>query len=335
MNIPGLDSLLDGMDIDITEEEDSELVEFEGIDPRLKQLSHSSRTLLHKCPRKFQLYRLNSKESDNDDVEQGITFSYGTAVGVGLQSTLEGKTEDQILFDTFLAWNQADLLEENQRQQKSIWTAIFAVQRFIAMRNTGYLEDYELVYWKGKPAVELSFRVHLPDGYTYRGYIDAVLRHKETGVVLVLEAKTSSGKPNSAQYKNSGQALGYSVVLDKIFPNLSSYYVLYLVYGTREKGYTEFHFEKSLLLRALWLQELFLDKIHIDTYEEYSTYPMHGESCYDFFRECPYLGLCTLPTERLVKPLTQGALNKIEEEEYDFELDFFDLVEAQLEKGES
>ncbi len=202
------------------------------------------------------------------------------------------------------------------------------------MREQDYLGEYELVYWQGKPAVELSFRIHLPDGFTYRGYVDAVLQHKITGKILVLEAKTSSGRANSAQYKNSGQALGYSVVLDKIFPDLSSYEVLYLVYGTNEKGYTEFYFEKSLLLRALWLQELLLDKLHIELYEEYGAYPMHGENCYDFFRECSYLGLCTLPTERLIKPLTQADLDKIAEEEYDFELDFFELVEAQIEKGE-
>ena len=91
------------------------------IDPRLRLLSHSSRTLLHTCPRKYQLYRLSSKEialESEAGMHQEVTFAYGTAVGVGVQSTLEGKTENQIIIDTFLSWD-ADLLDFNKRQNKS------------------------------------------------------------------------------------------------------------------------------------------------------------------------------------------------------------------------
>jgi len=98
--------------------------------------------------------------------------------------------------------------------------------------------------------------------------------------------------------------------------------------------YTEFYFEKSLLMRALWLQELLIDTRHIEMYESFQTYPMHGEACYDFFRECEYLGLCTMSTERLSQPLTQGMLDKIEEEEYMFDVTFQELVENQIAKGE-
>ena len=311
-----------------------ELAEGEA-DPRLKLISHSSRTTLHKCPRKYQLYRLSSEtvalESEKE-TEQGVTFAYGKAVGVGIQSTLASKTEAQVYMDIFLEWD-VDLLDNTPRQKKSFWEALFAVQRFRAIYETGYLDEYELVYYNGKPAVELSFRIHLPNGYKYRGYVDVVLRNKGTGAILVLELKTSSGTANSTMYKNSGQAIGYSVVLDKLFPDMSSYTVFYLVYETKSREYKEFHFTKSLLQRALWLQELLIDTHHIDLYEEYSTYPMHGENCLDFWRDCEYLSLCTMQTQNLTKPLTQKILDKIEEESYMFEVDFFELVESQLEKG--
>jgi len=186
------------------------------IDPRLKLISHSSRTTLHKCPRKYQLYRLSSQTITTDELketEQGVTFAYGKAVGVGIQSTMESKSIDQVYIDTFLEWD-VDLLDETPRQKKSFWLALFAVQKFIALRDNGFLDCYELVYYQGKPACELSFQVLLPNGFKYRGFIDAVLRHKTTGAILVLENKTSSGNANSAMYKNSGQALGYSVILD-------------------------------------------------------------------------------------------------------------------------
>lgn len=308
------------------------------IDPRLKLLSHSSRTLLHKCPRKFQLYRLSSQAvslEEEKEMEQGVTFAYGKAVGVGVQSILEGKSEEQVAIDTFLEWD-VDLLDANSRQKKSFWLALFAVQKFSKLIDDGFLEDYELVYYKGKPAVELSFQILLPNGFKYRGFVDAVLKHKSTGEVVVLENKTSSGTANSAYFKNSGQALGYSVVLDILFPGLSSYEVLYMVYETKSYEYVELPFKKSLLQRALWLQELLIDTQMIELYESYQTYPMHGEACYDFFRDCEYLSLCTLTTENLTKPLTQQLLDKIEEdtEKYDFNVDFYKLVEAQIAKGE-
>jgi len=307
------------------------------IDPRLKLLSHSSRGILHGCPRKYQLYRLSSQQislEDEKEIQQGVTFAYGKAVGVGVQSVLEGKSEGQIAIDTFLEWN-VDLLDNDPKRKKSFWLALFAVQKFAHLVEEGFLEDYELVYYKGKPAIELSFQIIMPNGYRYRGFVDAVLRHKHTGEVVVLENKTSSGTANQAYFKNSGQALGYSVVLDILFPKLSSYEVLYMVYETKSYEYVEMPFKKSLLQRALWLQELLIDTQMIDLYESYQTYPMHGEYCYSFFRDCEYLSLCTLSTENLTKPLTQEILDKIEEdsEKYDFTVDFYDLVEAQINKG--
>lgn len=315
------------------------IVELEAgqIDPRLKLLSHSSRTILHKCPRKYQLYRLSAEQislADDKEVEQGVTFAYGKAVGTGVQSVLEGKSTNQIALDTFLEWD-VDLLDSNPRQKKSFWLALFAVQKFAKLIEEGFLEDYELVYYQGKPAVELSFQILLPNGFKYRGFVDAVLKHKSTGEVVVLENKTSSGPANQAYFKNSGQALGYSVVLDILFPGLSSYEVLYMVYETKSYEYVELPFKKSLLQRALWLQELLIDTQMIELYESYQTYPMHGENCYDFFRDCEYLSLCTLTTENLTKPLTQQLLDKIEEDssKYDFTIDFYKLVEAQIAKG--
>lgn len=307
------------------------------IDPRLKLLSHSSRTTLHSCPRKYQLYRLSSNQialEEKKGIEQGVTFAYGKAVGVGVQSALEGKTEDQVILDTFMEWD-VDLLDSNPRQHKSFWLAVRAVQKIMSLLADGFLAEYELVYYKGKPAVELSFIINLPDGYKYRGYVDAVLQHKQSKEVLVLENKTTSGSANSATFKNSGQALGYSVVLDILFPEMSSYEVLYLVYETKTMEFVELPFTKSLLQRALWLQELLIDTKMISMYDSYGSYPMHGESCYAWFRDCEYLSLCTLTTENITKPLTQDILDKIaiDAESYDFTLDFHDLVASQAAKG--
>lgn len=307
------------------------------IDPRLKLLSHSSRLLLHKCPRKYELYRLNSKseEDQSKKEESSVTFAFGHAVGIGIQSTLECKSYEQIVLDTFLGWD-ADLLAQTPRQVKSFWLAMHAVQKLQALKQDGYLEEYDLVYYNGQPAVELSFIIHLPGGFKYRGFVDAVLRHKITGEILVLEVKTSSGRAEAAQYKNSGQAVGYSVILDIMFPELSSYRVLYLVYETKTFAYQQLEFKKSLFQRALWLQELLIDCKAIEMYASFETYPMHGETCYDFFKECEYLNYCTMSNSVLVTPLSQQWIDTEAKanESFHFQVQFMELVEKQIEKGD-
>lgn len=301
------------------------------IDPRIKKLSYSSLLTLHACPRKMQLYKLQSQEEDVDiDGYANITFAFGHIVGEGVQYILDGYSIEETIYKMFLGWH-ADLFAENDKQKKSFWLAVIAVQKFVSLRDAGFLQDYELVYYNDAPAVELSFRITFPDGFTMRGFVDAVLRHKITGEIMILECKTSSAlNLNPATYKNSSQAIGYSVVLDVLFPELSSYNVMYLVYKTKSLEWEELSFTKSYLQRALWIQELLLDIETIKLYESTGVYPMRGESCYSYFRDCEYLNLCTMSTKHLTTPYVEENQRK---EEYQIELNLHDLIEAQLTKG--
>lgn len=305
----------------------------ETIDYRLKRLSHSSRQTLNKCARKYQLYRLNSRAEELDDGgQQSVTFAYGHAVGLGIQCILEGQSIEQAAWKMYCGW-EIDLELRDEKRKKNFYSAIAAIQKFAAMRAAGFYKDYELVVYNGKPAVELSFCIHFPDGFIYRGYVDAVLRNTITGEVLVLECKTTANTTvNPAQFKNSGQAIGYSIVLDAIFPELSSYKVLYLVYQTKSLEWTPLPFTKSYLQRALWIQELLLDIDTIKMYESVGVYPMNGDACFDFFRECEYINLCTLSTKLLTTPTPEP-----EEPEPEFQINVTlqDLIQAQLDKADS
>lgn len=304
------------------------------MDYRLRRLSYSGLLTLHSCPRKFQLDKLQA-EAEAEDLDSSVTFAFGHLVGHGIQRTMEGIPPNQILWELFQNW-KPDLFAENIKQKKSFYHAVFAVQKFQAMYAQGYLNEYELVQYNGRPACELSFRITFPDGFKFRGFVDVVLRHKVTGEVIVLELKTtSSTNLNPATYKNSAQAIGYSVVLDVLFPRLSSYRVLYLAYTTKDYEYTELPFEKSYLQRALWIRELLLDIESIRMYEEAGVYPMHGESCYDFYRECKYLSLCTLPTASLTDSPELSEEDYDGKEDFDVELTLADLIESQLAKAEA
>lgn len=305
------------------------------IDKRILNLSYSSLLTLHACPRKFQLYRLNAAVEQPEDVPGSVTFAYGHIVGEGIQHILTGDNFRDVLWKVFLSWD-VDLLADNPKQNKSFWGAVFALQQFDSLFSNGYLEGYELVHYQGKPATELSFAIHLPDGFIYRGFVDAVLQHTVSGEVLVLECKTTAATAvNPAQYKNSAQAIGYSIVLDALFPSLSSYKVLYLVYQTKSESYVQLPFDKSYYSRALWIRELLLDLEVIKMYEDALIYPMHGESCFSFFKECEYMQLCTLSTERLTSKLTPEEEQVLEQQLSTFQIHVTldQLIESQLNKN--
>ena len=304
------------------------------MDPRIKLLSYSSLTTLHSCPRKFELYRLKATENDMEvtaAVNQNITFAFGHVVGDGIQQVMCGISEEEVIFKMFCDWH-ADLSDINPKQAKSFYHAVAAVQNLISLRKHGFLEDYEVLEYKGKPASELTFRVTFPDGFKLRGAVDAVLKHKETGSILVLECKTSSAAAlNPTTYKNSAQAIGYSVVLDVIAPETSSYEVLYLVYLTKQTKFETFRFPKSYLQRATWIQEVLLDIETIKMYDTVGVYPMRGESCSAWGRDCEYLNQCTLNNKYVTTPFKEYM--ELDNKIYDIELSLMDLITAQLDKN--
>lgn len=303
---------------------------YEGeIDYRIRQLSYSSLLTLHSCPRKFELYKKRSSHRAAEDEKSTVTFSFGHVVGEAIQAVLCGKEELDIQIQMFLSWH-ADLFAEDEKNKKSFWSALIAMKKFLAIKRSGQFDDYELVYYKGKPAVELSFCIVFPDGFRFRGYVDAVLRHRLTGEVVVLEVKTTGNTTlNDATYKNSAQAIGYSIILDVLVPALSSYKVIYYVYQTKSQEFTAIPFRKDALQRALWIRELLLDIDMVKLYEEAGVYPMRGESCFTFFRECEYYGTCTLSTEYLTKPCVE---EDVDIEEYQINITLMDLLESQERK---
>lgn len=334
-----LDSLLYGDASNLADspetkqEELSPVVEWDpkDLEPRLARSSYSSSLLFNGCPRKYQLQKLgsNTRAAEDLDWQSTLTFQFGHTVGDSIAETLIAtKTRDQIIFDQFMAW-KCDLLEENEKQKKSFFHAMWALSKFWALQDTGFFEDYEVAYYEGKPAAELSFKINFPGGHSYRGFVDLVLRHKYTGEYIILELKTNSGNfVNHNQYKNSEQAIGYSVVLDKIEPGLTNYTVEYLVYMTRLQTWESFSYPKTYTQRALWLKDRVWDTQVMDLLVaqegSYGMWPMRGNHCVSYNRECDFLGICHMNTESLIKPLREIDLT--EEKEYQFEFTIEELI---------
>lgn len=313
------------------------------VDPRLKALSYSSILTLHSCPRKFEL----AKRKMDRTRDQSVTFAFGHAVGEGIQGIATGLSWNQVVWNMFMAWNE-DLLAEEARDKKSFWYAVHAVGSF-QNQAASLLDGYELAMIPSSadpsvlvPATELSFRIQLPDDYFYVGYVDLVLVHKVTKQLLVLEVKTTKFTTvNEASYKNSAQAIGYSVVLDTVSTeHTNDYRVMYLVYKSGAMEFEPLIFPKTFTQRATWIQQILLDIDLIEGYWKAQLFPMYGESCFNFFRECEELYNCTLSTANQITPYPQYlervahevATGSRKEKTYTINITLADLINSQLAK---
>lgn len=308
------------------------------IHPNLKLLSHSSSVLLHKCPRKYELYKLLGKDN-----EQSIDTAFGTAVGNGIQEYMHSRSRELSYFEAYKGWS-LDLLEEgDDRKKKNFWFSLYAIDKFIQQYNENELKDYELVYIDAlnqdgvaykQAATELGFDIDIGDGFHYRGFLDALLIDKHRNEFIVYEGKTTATRVAEATYKNSAQQVGYSVIVDAVAKRLgievgSSYRVLTNVYKSSAYEWELLTFHKSHVSRALWIKNILLDVKHIIEYSDEGYFPMHGEACYDFFRECSHFGVCEMSN----KVLTGGREIPVKVEDmskYMFKFTLDELIEAQL-----
>jgi len=306
------------------------------LDARLQLLSHSGRNLLYSCPRKYQLSKLALEYTR----EETIHTIYGKMFGEGVQQLLAGKSLEEAMLLAAAHWS-ADLWDAEK--EKSFWYCFQAIELFNLVRQENELHNYELVYWNGKPAIELSFRLALPYGFYYRGYIDILLKHKVTGELLVVDAKTSnSNYSNGASYQNSEQVLSYSIMIDAAVPGASSYQVMYFEYLTRLNKFVPHVFTKDFVDRANMIRDLITDCEIMMMYNRYDSWPMHGKSCANFGRRCNFIDTCTMSTEALTKLSTNGIYMdaaKYESElapkkvSYDIELTLDEVIDAQLLRG--
>jgi hypothetical protein len=298
------------------------------IDYRLKQLSYSSSNLLHNCARKYQLYKLGT-DATKESTFESITFEYGHAVGLGTQLIFQDRFELKDIFWQVFTQYPLDIFLEDEKAKKGFFSALACLSKLFYARKSGFLADWTILEWEGKPAIEFSFCINLPNGFRYRGFVDAVLINKKDGRIGVLERKTTKNKTEAPEkYKNSAQAIGYSIVLDHLFPTLSAYEVIYLCYSSTSMEETVFEFGKSFLQRAHWIQDIIFDCEAIAKYDEAEFYPQRGESCYDYYRPCQYFQTCSLDISHIAKKFDPET--DADTFDYQITVTMNDLIESQL-----
>lgn len=289
------------------------------------RLSHSTIAKLGDCARLFQLDRL--LEGEGGDWKGSPATNGGKAFGAGIQHYIAFGDWDRALLECWLVYNTAQQdppLHSLYRTINNMHVAKEYVDRL--------MQDYEVAVFNGKPAIELAFKLRFDDKWYYGGSIDVVLRHRQTGMYLVLEVKTTSYNLVDLQpmYKYSGQALGYSIVIDAIAGEAqASYGVLYFVCRNHPKNFVPdiyvWPMKKTLLDRLNWFISLGLTHEHIVRMDTLGIWPLSG-NCVRFGKVCYHYGTCSLTSGDIPKEGTTDLTP------YDFEYDLQAVIDNHLER---
>lgn len=297
-------------------------------------ISYSILSGLHSCPRRFILEKLAANslpaEDGEEDGHTNIDFVFGHSVGAGVQAFLAFNSVESALYAAYLSWRgKWDLGREdyNKRKNKTIERACIAVEAF-AYFSSSALGEWELFRTsEDTPAIELSFALDFGKS-VYFGHIDLILRNRRTGRIAIGEIKTSGySNPDEALYRNSGQALGYSLVLDKIVGEEADYDVHYFVYSATKEEWNYLPFTKSVSQKLEWVQDRLIDVGHMQQYYALQHFPKNGANCMQFNRRCAFFGQCELVDKRKIEelPLLERGAYPVD---YSFNVE--ELVSRQL-----
>lgn len=285
------------------------------------RLSHSSLSTLLVCERKFQLEKILKTDVARDETEHTV---FGSAYGAGIATYLVTQDIDQALYQAWLSY-YPQLETDKKNQALCLHALLVAVPHMDRL-----LDQYEVVSFNDKPAVELSFRINVSEHYYFVGYLDVVLKDRFTDQHFVMDIKTTglAFLDLDPLYKNSGQALGYSIALDKIVgEKQSSYGVLYFVAQLGRNFAVKIHvlaYQKTLLDRLNWFITLGQDTQRLDTMRDINVYPMRGNSCIQYMRPCKFFGVCGL------KSFDEPKEEEPDTIEYDFTYNLDDLVDEHI-----
>lgn len=290
------------------------------------RLSHSTLELKHRCERLFQIKRLlaSNKEDLRYEDESGQEhLAFGHAFGAGVQSYLVNQDAEQAIFEGWLAyWPEVESDKKNQPRLISV------------LRRAFTKLDNLLLEWKieERSDIEKGYALAMGDPYYFVGYIDAVLRNRFTGRKAVLECKTTGLELTNLAplYANSGQAVGYSILLEKDFKQgVSEFDCIYLV-GQLKRNQVEdtihvMTFAKTKKDRLNWFLSLALEEESLRRMAELNFYPQRGDACLKYNKPCSEFGTCGLSA--LDFPAKETEKEKAEREAKEEGLTVFSLEE--------
>lgn len=287
------------------------------------RLSHSTLETVNACERKFQIEKLLQGQPER---EESVHFSFGHAYGTFVAMYLLTEMFEYALYEGWLAYYP--IIETDKKSQATY--VELALQSKPVLDQL--LEEWEVATFNGQPAIELDLRIDIDEYFFYVGYVDVVLRHKTKGLYAILDAKTTglTVQDLSPLYKHSGQALGYSIVLDEIAPEHSSNEVIYLVGRLGRNVYEStkcevYPFYKGLADRLRWFTTLLQDVERIKRAVELANFPRRVGNCLAYNKPCRFFGTCHLTSQDMYKEFKQDDKDK---EGYTFHYHINELIDS-------
>lgn len=298
------------------------------------RLSYSALDTFLTCERMFQLDKLLEGAPEKEDYPATV---FGKAFGEGVATYLLTQDATKSLFAAWKAY--WPILEDDKRTEEILLNLLLVA----FPKLDDMLMDWEVAFFNGKPAVELSFRLNdlgtqKEHNIYFVGYVDIVLKNRWSGRYAILENKTTGLGLYDLDplYKNSGQALGYSIVLDRIAGEENAEYdVIYLIgqLSTRSesgKFSPKVHvktYPKTLQHRLNWFISLGMDVARLEQMLELGVFPMRGSSCLQYMRPCKHFGVCNLQTLDKYKEIPEDTI------EYQFVYSLPPLIESHIHRS--
>lgn len=284
-------------------------------------LSYSSLETLHSCPRKFELEKLLPPEGHT---EESLDLIVGKATHAGIQQLLMGASLEAAVWEAYKEYSLVPGISiEQSNKKKSFSHVVMHIQKF-AECPPDIFSQWQVAYIRNqhgeiKPAIEVGFRLALPGGFFYRGFIDAILTDGFN--FCALEIKTTGFEnANPALWHNSFQGMSYGMVVDYISKQLNVMQ-LFLALEFPKLGQTALDFWRSPKDKSSWLPSLAMDVQGIHMYKKHNHFPMRGSSCFNFFRPCIHLGICNL-----ARPVVDHVPKVEAPEDYDFNFTLQELL---------
>lgn len=279
------------------------------------RLSYSTLTTFNSCERKFAMRKVYNIEEERTNTP---ATNLGSAVGSAYQHWLASGRDYELAY--LACWVYFEHGCEDKL--RNIFKAIEALDALIdATPDTWEMATMTTPDGNQKPAMEVSFCINcgeLPDGVklTYVGYLDGAI-YTGTPYVETLEIKTTAMAGQvRANYSNSSQGVGYSIVCSALARreglayNNASTTVNYLVAQLSRAANglptgEHYAFYKSLQDRLDFLLSLKLDIETITKEYVMDYFPKRGSACRQYNSDCYFYGECDLTSARIApKPDT-------------------------------
>jgi hypothetical protein len=270
------------------------------------RVSYSSLNLASACLRKFEFNKLYPRKSR--DGEEQYAADVGKAIHAAVQHWLIHQDPDAALWQ--LMRHFPYVWEFNQiRDDRNLEAAIATLDEIIDSCDD--MTEWELVSIKLEdgsvvPAIEVPFEIRLKnmtlsDGrqICYTGWIDAIMRHKGTGMIRTLDIKThrSTLRDATAKYKFDTQQIPYGIIVEHLQGNeVEEFEVLYLdcFIDLVEPRVTLYPFLKIHEDLEEWMLDTVLDIRRIQTAHKMNYFSRARGGCLAWNRPCYFLDVCEI-----------------------------------------